>query len=116
MNTSPSPTPPKPPLDLSMFEGMTPGPWRSGNDSTLDERDVFAAHSGAYLADAKANMLVPPETAAVNARAIAALPDLLSELKAMRTVINEAFRDLESDNKSAAIGTLRPFLTKDSGK
>ena len=80
----------------------TPGPWSQKG------RDIFSGTT--YIADVKANRLVPPEEAEANARLIAAAPELL-----------EALRDLVSpydgnmDGAPTSIKLARAAIAKAGG-
>ena len=65
-------------LDLSQFDGHTPGPWGVDDDQGITEP------SGGYVGSVRLNsycdLSVDPD-----ARLIAAAPDLLAELKELRS-------------------------------
>jgi hypothetical protein len=85
------------PVDLDQFAGMTPGEWIQDGGTNKDG-DLFVWKAGNYfghgcVAKVKNDIF---EGARVNAVAIAALPDIISDLKATReenTKLRKALRE-----------------------
>lgn len=73
-------------LDLSRFEGHTPGPWKRGENGGIKKANgVFGCvpHSSVWIEDAWYGNDATPESLA-NDALIAAAPELLAEVKRLR--------------------------------
>ena len=77
--------------DKFSFPGMTPGPWVVGTDK---DGDICIRGAGAYCA--KINVNMNPG----DAKAIAALPDILSRLAKLEKVLEAAKRELSEKSET----------------
>lgn len=77
----------KPPIDLTQFDGITPGEWTYDDVWNLINgqhgQEICAIHSAVDLTEKRCKQ----NTAAINARAIAAVPDLIAEIKRLREAL-----------------------------
>jgi hypothetical protein len=104
------------PVDLSKFEGMTPGKWSAvpapERRCVTDQRDwpwLVQYNDGTYEGDLA---IVQTEQAEANAAAIEALPDLIAEVRELRAVRDEIER-LREENRHA--GNLLAVMHGDGG-
>lgn len=77
-------------LDLSQFEGHTPGPWLRGDNGGIRQTDgifAYVRYSSPWVEGAWSDADASPETIA-NDRLMAAAPELLAEVKRLRAVLH----------------------------
>lgn len=101
------------PIDLSQFDGITPRPWLY--DGLRRESDHTPAHFVIHGPDGRAEIAQvfyhpSDDEQAANARAIAAVPDLIAEIKALKEalarVANAGLGEVSSDLRAAACNAL----------
>ena len=72
-------------LDLTQFEGHTPGPWVALTENRPDAI-VKLSHGGEILVG---DLIYADENNTANARLIAAAPELLEEMKMLREALKK---------------------------
>lgn len=82
------------PIDLSQFDGATPGPWKCnfGNGTNLDgDVTVWGSDGDSVVAELGSDpsfpMANPASEMVANARLIASAPVLVSEVKALQNTL-----------------------------
>lgn len=71
----------KPELDLSVFDGHTPGPWKAHTSDPDDGHDCYEiTRGGEYIASVAWQL-------GADATLIAAAPDLLAEVRRLREIV-----------------------------
>ncbi len=80
------------PIDLTQFNGCTPGPWQNGDEDGNNWNQIHADVKGDLRAIWLANVIAKQtllKAAQANARLIASAPALVAEVKALRECLAE---------------------------
>ena len=83
-------------LNLTEFNGHAPGPWKILSYSLNDQDILVCGKIGDWVCELKNNKGKITEEMQVNARLIAAAPDLLAEVKALRTRLDDPGDDFHN--------------------